>query len=892
MNFLAKARKSALALFLAVIALGASGKPSAPAGLLVNGVSNPLAVDRDTTRFTWMSTDATRGEKQTAYQILVSSSAEQLAGDKADYWDSGKVDSDQSASLEYAGKLLPPATRIWWKVRIWDQTGKPSPYSEPAYFDTGLNQDEWSAQYIWDGTTNQNNFAYFRKTFVVTNHPSLAKVYVTAHNDYLLYLNGQILGRGPARSNPYLYGQYNAYDVTRLLKNGTNVFAAMGHWQGNWGNAGINARPVFLLEARLDYPDGSSTTVGTDDSWKVLAHTAFIETNATYFYSQNRAAIQLDSRQEPIGWKNVGFNDSGWASATVVDGSDYHLFAQMAPQERVQAELKPVSITQTNGAWLVDFGQCIDGWPKLTMRANHPGDKIHVEYFERTGERNPAGWDEYICRGGKETWDAGFGRHTSFQVIKIAGYAGKLKASDVRGIWAYSDADVAGRFHCSSDLLNDIYEMCERSARQNVQQAIISVDANREQSPWLADSWNIGNVLLYNDRDTMMIDKIVRDYAAQQLTNGFIPACSPGFSHWKEFHQIPEWAMHWPMLLWQQYLFSGDEMLLHEMAPHLTHLLEWLKPYQDPTTKLLNPPGWRISDWASTNRMPDGGYNVVTACQYYENLLIASEVFSVLGQTNQIDDYLRQAEEVKAGINSNLFNGKFYLARTDTNKMFALASAWPLRFGIEPEGARLKILAAIEQAGKPAIGGYGGDALYSGLFNAGDGAFAVRDLERYRPMLEENKACWESFNLARDYEVNHAWTSYPGYIFLRYICGIQPTSGGFATFDVRPETGGLTFAEGSVPTIKGLVTTHWEKRNDGQFLLSIRVPANTRATIYIPKLMKDDFTITESGKHLWPAESAVKDPGVLTVSEDDSCIKCLVEAGDYQFCEESLSNSK
>ena len=149
--------------------------------------------------------------------------------------------------------------------------------------------------------------------------------------------------------------------------------------------------------------------------------------------------------------------------------------------------------------------------------------------------------------------------------------------------------------------------------------------------------------------------------------------------------------------------------------------------------------------------------------------------------------------------------------------MFPLASAWALRFDIEPAADKSKILAAIEKAGKPDLGGYGGDALYSGLFNAGGGAFAVRDLARYRPMLDENKACWEGFQLVRGYQPNHAWTSYPAYIFLKYICGIQPTSGGFATFDVRPETGGLTFAEGAVPTVKGLITTRWEKSTDGQF---------------------------------------------------------------------------
>jgi alpha-L-rhamnosidase len=881
---------------IASLAFKAAGDPEAPVGLLVNGVSNPLAIDRDAVEFTWRLENISRGETQTAYQVLVASSAEHLATRNADCWDSGKVGSDKSASVEYAGKTLPPSTRFWWEVRTWDQTGKPSPYSRPAYFDTGLAQNEWKARYVWDGTTNVNNFAYFRKTFSVTRRPNIAKVYVTAHNDYLLYCNGQLLGRGPARCDPYHYGQYNAYDITKLLKTGSNVLAAIGHWHGVWNDSGINAGPAFLLEARIEYSDGSSTTIGTDQSWKVLADTPFIETNATYFGgtagARNRAAIQFDSRREPAGWQTVDFDDSQWASATEVDRSDYHLFAQMAPLEREQAALEPVSATLTNGAWLVDFGRCIDGWPKLTMRANHPGDVVRVEYFQMAGGRKPAGWDEYTCRGEIETWDADFGRHTSFQVLKIIGYAGKLKPSDVRGMWAYCDADVAGRFHCSSELLNSIYEMCERSARQNVQQGIISVDANREQSPWTADSWNVGNVLLYNDRHTMMIDKIVRDYAGEQFPNGDFHACSPAqrggdYPDAKgNSRRIPEWSMYWPMLLWQQYLFSGDTSLLRTMAPRLTHFLDWIKTYQDPTTGSFNPPGWRISEYAGGD-MPNGGYNAATTCQYYENLVIASRVFSSLGQTNESDAYSRQAAEVKAGINSHLFNGEFYLARSDRKEMFPLASAWALRFDIEPAAAKSKIIDAIIKSGTPNLGGYGGDAFYSGLLNAGGGDFAVRDLARYRPMLEDNKANWESF---RSGEVNHAWTSYPGYLFQKYILGIQPTSGGFATFDVRPETGGLAFAEGAVPTVKGLITTRWEKSAGGQFSLSVHVPGNTRATIYIPKLSKENFAITESGKLLWPPKPEVKDPGVFAVSEEDSSIKCVVDAGDYQFVETQPSS--
>jgi hypothetical protein len=218
--------------------------------------------------------------------------------------------------------------------------------------------------------------------------------------------------------------------------------------------------------------------------------------------------------------------------------------------------------------------------------------------------------------------------------------------------------------------------------------------------------------------------------------------------------------------------------------------------------------------------------------------------------------------------------------------MFPLASAWALRFDLVPEALKSKVLAAIVKAGKPNLGGYGGDAFYSGLLNAGGGELAVADLARYRPMLDGNKANWESFNGA---EANHAWTAYPAYLFLKYICGIQPTSGGFATFDIRPETGGLTFAEGTVPTVKGLITTRWEKGANGRFTLSVDVPSNTRASIYLPKPSKGDFTLTESGKLLWPAKPEINDPGVLAVQEEQSSVTCLVGAGTYRFIASPLT---
>ena len=191
------------AVAIASITIEVFGGQVAPVGLLVNGVSNPLAIERDATRFTWRSGGCRPGRNANRVSdpgFLKPPSAwpqEREIGGTAARW----IRTNR-LRLNMRGKPLPPATRFWWKVRVWDQTGKPSAYSAPACFDTGLAQNEWTARYIWDGTTNLNNFAYFRKTFSITSQPNLAKVYVTAHNDYLLYLQRPTSGpgAGPLRS--------------------------------------------------------------------------------------------------------------------------------------------------------------------------------------------------------------------------------------------------------------------------------------------------------------------------------------------------------------------------------------------------------------------------------------------------------------------------------------------------------------------------------------------------------------------------------------------------------------------------------------------------------------------------------------------------------------------
>ncbi len=852
--------------------------------LLTNGVKEPEAIDPQAPVFTWAVESPKRGFLQQAYQIIVT---EKLTG--AEIWDSGKTESPASSAVEYKGPELHTDTSYLWKVRVWGQDGSVSAYSEPSSFRVGLNKEDWNAQYIWDGSENENNFAYFRKSFTIDGSKQVAEavVYTSAHNDYQLFLNGERVGVGPARSNPITYGQYCAYDITDDLQAGKNAFAALAHWHGVWLDSGVNADPAYILEARIRYTDGTEEIIVTDDTWKVLKQTAYIEENPVYFGfhggEKNRASIRYDARREPAGWKTVDFDNSAWAQAQEVDRSDYNLYAQLVGEEEEAERITPQRVYEENGTWFVEFDKTYTGWPELKLKENQAGDEVKVQYWEVERGWGDAGYDTYLCAGGEEMFYAPYVRHTSFKILEITGYAGTLTAEDVTGIVAYSQTENTGTFVSSDDRLNAVFTMSERSGRQNIQQGIISVDANREQSPWTADSWNIGIGCLYNHANTMLIDKIIKDYAGEQQEDGNFLTCSPG---WQFVNPSPEWSMYWPMLLWQEYLFRGDLSLLDEMYVHLEEFMDYMQRFENPNSGLYNPPGWRISDYAG-GELAAGGENIATNCQLYMNFTIAAEIARLLDNQQDAQHYTEKAEQLKDAINSGLLvDGERYATTPNHSQIVPLGTAWALRSGVVPAVFRDRVVRWLaSQSNNYNVGGYGGDALYSGLYEAGLGQIATADFARYDTMLSKNNTNWESFGaLSSENMGNHAWTAYPSYLLPKYVGGVTPTAGGFAQFRISPEIDGLTYAQTTTPTVKGEVAVSWEKVSDSEFAMTVTIPGNATAEICLPDHDLKGFTVRESGSVLYENGAYVSGvDGITNAVYTEDRIVVTAGSGTYEF---------
>ena len=171
---------------------GTEEPPQAPSGLLVELHLRPLAVeDLNAPRLSWVVEDPRRGAEQTARQILVATRPELLTPGEADVWDSGRIDGSDSAAAPYSGPSLEPATRYYWTVRTWNETGAPGPFAEPAVFGTAL-KDEWQASPIWaEGADPWREWGNYTVSFDAIIHESNATLWFRAAdpgNNYMWQL--------------------------------------------------------------------------------------------------------------------------------------------------------------------------------------------------------------------------------------------------------------------------------------------------------------------------------------------------------------------------------------------------------------------------------------------------------------------------------------------------------------------------------------------------------------------------------------------------------------------------------------------------------------------------------------------------------------------------------
>ncbi len=332
----------ALSLILFFIACGREyEKGIYPCGLRCDYSENPVGIDNKHPELSWFLTSGERNQSQSAYRILVSCDPGRLNKDEGEQWDSRKVISDHTAHVVYRGITLEPCKRYYWKVCVWDKKNKKSSWSSPAFWETGLMEPSgWKARWIGNGSVAG---PLFRKEFDIDKPLSEARVYISGLGYYELRFNGTRIGDhvlDPPQSDYEQRVFYVAYDVTGVLKPGTNVAGVMSGngWyhqtavntlRYGWGNS-VYGTPRFILQMHLRFSDGTDTLVVSDETWKSFPGP--VVSDNIY------AGEEYDARLEQKGWDSPGFNAANWRNANSVESPGGRLAFQNIPPIKKNAD--------------------------------------------------------------------------------------------------------------------------------------------------------------------------------------------------------------------------------------------------------------------------------------------------------------------------------------------------------------------------------------------------------------------------------------------------------------------------------------------------------------------------------------------------------------------------
>jgi hypothetical protein len=803
--------------------------PTAPTGLLCELSSNPLGIEDFNPELGWVVNDPDKDEIQSAYQVLVASSLSGLNGDIGDLWDSGKVTSGESSNVSYAGTVLAVGSVYYWKVRTWDKNDNASPYSAAQMLVTGLKTG-WTAMPIW---SNAGNFAYLRKQVTLpTKTIDKAIAFVTGRSTassrqyvYRLYINGSLVGVGPARGfNSQV--PYNVFDVTGKLTAGSaNVIGAACY--------SYDSSKDFLLQLKVKYTDGTTDTIVTDGTWKAKDASSVynMTTNFTTYYMAGPENI--DVRNIPVGWNNTGFDDSAWVAASTKTSYSSSLVAQ--PMRNMEIiEQAPVTVVNKGGGnFFFDFGKEVVAGIKLTINGTagtvinvRLGEEISgtntVKYQARTGVTYNDAW---TLKAGSQTIE-NFG-YRGFRFGEIVGSpdttldSSKIKALVIR----YPFDDSASSFTSSNSTLNEVWDLCKYSIKAT------SIDVyqdcpTRERGPYEGDAYI--NQLSHYGMD--------REYPLARYSGEYLYYNSTWPTEYKQTSVMEAWA---------DYMATGNKDSLVQYYTKLK--TKTLESYMNANNLVDKSTTDDLVDWPSNYR---DSYvfttiNTVINAFNYKAIEYLGKIADVVGNTADRDMYNIKAANIKNAMATYLYdntNGRYFDGQSSTHAALH-ASMFPLAFGITPDAKKTSTASFIKSRGM-VCGVYGGQYILEALYEANEGDSALGLLtatgtNSWYHMIHSLNAtivteAWDPAGKS-NMSFAHAWASAPGNMICRGLFGISPIEAGYKKIAIKPQTGSLATANINVPSIKGNIHVDTAK-TASDYTININVPANTTAKVYVPTL--------------------------------------------------------
>jgi alpha-L-rhamnosidase len=864
--------------------------------------TDPIALETQHPRLSWILQSSARGEKQSAYQVLAASSEEKLQAGAADLWDSGKIASDQSIQLPYRGKPLVSRQQVYWKVRVWDKSGQPSAYSQPAKWEMGLlSPKDWTARWIGYPPGWTGHGLYFRFHFMVKKPVKQARAYIAGLGYYELHLNGKRVGDRVLDPGFTTYGKrvlYSTYDVSDLINQGAN---AVGVILGN----GWYGSPKMIVQVEVTYTDGTRQAFDThgdfqDENWLVTSGP--IISNSIY------DGEVYDARLERPGWDmpERGQNDLNdrphqWVTAEGVEAPGGKLLSETVEPIKIVDTLRPKTITEVKpGIFVYDVGQNMAGWAELHVKGQR-GDTITMRFAEnlrpdgtadQENLRKAGATDTYILKGtGEEQWEPRFTYH-GFRYVEIEGFPGKPTLDSISIKVVRSALEPSGQIETSSDLINRIQKMVWWTEASNVYSVPTDCPQRDERMGWLNDLTVRNEGSIYNFRMGRFFGKFLDDISDTQEEDGTITDTAP--FRWGQRPADPVDASYL-LLAWNMYWHYGDKRVLEE---HFDGFKAWVDYVASRAEDGIVPWGtW--GDWSPPQAEAlDGsrGWSAVskntpyplmsTAFLSYSSHLLA-EMARVLGKPAEAAKYDALAKK-----EADVFNRKYWDEKAGGYGANNQASnSIALYMNLVPADRVQRVVDNIVNDVKAhdyhlTTGNICTKYLLEVLITHGHGdiAYKIANQETYPSwgfMLANGATTlWERWELLNGYGMNshnHPMMGSVSAWFYKYLGGINvdPATPGFNRFIIRPyPLGDLTWVRSEYASMHGPIRSSWSKEG-ASLHVKVSVPVNTIATVFVPST--DPKHVMESGN---PASTAA---GVKWLRNENGSAVFEVGSGDYEF---------
>ena len=914
-----KARLIAAVWTASIVPVSGVGTPGAPLtvkNLRCEYKADPIGMDVGKPRLSWELENQERSVLETSYEIRVAQSEADLAKGKL-LWDSGRQLSEASVQVEYGGPALESRRIYYWQVRVQDNHGHLSDWSQPAHWEMGLLvATDWKAKWITpdllEDETKSNPAPLLRTEFSIDKKVERARLYATAMGLYEMSLNGKRVGDEyftPGWTSFDFRYQYQTYDVTSSLKNGANCLAAMlgdGWFRGRvaWDDKrnSYGKKLALLAQLVITYKDGAQQIVGTDDRWK-SATGAVLESD---IYNGET----YDARLEQPGWNEAGFDHKNWRSVTVLPPPKAKLVAPAGPPVKAMEQITPVKVLKTPGGdTVLDMGQNMVGW--IHFRLSAPAGTVitlrHAEVLDKTGNfytanlRSAKQTIRYTAKGqGTETFQPHF-TFQGFRYVSVRGWPGEVNPGDFTGMVVHSAMSRTGTFETSNPLLNQLQHNIVWGQKGNFLDVPTDCPQRDERLGWTGDAQVFASTASFNHDTAAFYTKWLSDVALDQEDDGAVPFVIPNvLSHQTRMGSAASagWADVAVIVPWVVYQSYGDKRILEEQYPSMKAWVEYMR--RQAGEKYIWKNGFSFGDWlafATTNADYPGATtdkDLLQTAYFARSTALLAKTSYVLGKKEEAAEYATLEEKIVSAFQKEFVTPNGRLS-SNTQTAYALALEFDLLPQEQRPAAAARLAEDINKFGHLTTGFLGTPVLCRALSDYGylDLAYMLLNRTEYPswlyPVMKDATTIWErwdgikpdgSFQDPGMNSFNHYAYGAIGEWMYRVVAGIELDEGhpGYKHISIQPQPGGgLTFANASVESMYGRIASGW-KIADHKFTLNIQVPPNTTATVRLPKTRLPQ--VTEGQK---PLTNRADISSARQVGD-----AVLVDVGSGQYVFESL----